>query len=189
MHRDEGEAGIGLATGAAIMAIAMAVASGTVRSLAMSEARTNFVVFFGGATIALAAVASSVRSPMPGRVSIFGVAWSIVVIALVFGLHRRGVAPSIAVDVALVVFAVAVGAAIGTRIEHVGHLLPAGFIAAAADVSSVASPEGLTHKILESDWSLSFLAVSFPTPNTPTFSPVLGVGDLLFVALVLGAVR
>lgn len=189
MERATREAIVGLTLGAALTAAALAIARGSVRHLELSDAKSSFVVFFGGATIAVAAVASSVRSPMPARVSLVGALASVAVIVATAIANRTGFVASIAVDVALVVGAVSIGALVGTRIEHAGHLLPAGFIGAAADVASIASPQGVTHQILESERSLSFAALSFPVPGTTAFAPVLGVGDLIFVALALGALR
>jgi hypothetical protein len=53
---------------------------------------------------------------------------------------------------------------------------------------SVVSPQGPTHALAENDRALSLLAISFPVPGTRAFAPALGVGDLVFLALVLSAV-
>jgi len=65
-------------------------------------------------------------------------------------------------------------------------LLPACVVAASADLVSLLSPEGPTHAIARSDRALSVLAVWFPVAGTHAVTPALGVGDLLFMALVFG---
>jgi hypothetical protein len=42
--------------------------------------------------------------------------------------------------------------------------------------------------VAESDRALSVLAIAFPVPGTSAVAPALGVGDLIFMALVFGAV-
>ena len=59
---------------------------------------------------------------------------------------------------------------------------------ACADATSVVSQFGPTHALAESDAALSIVAVGFPVPGTSSFAPALGVGDLVFVAIVFGAV-
>src|SRR3954467_8344009 len=89
-------------------------------------------------------------------------------------------------NAALLAFAWATGAPVGRRIEHAGHLLPATFVAAAADLASVASSWGPSKAIVANERALSLLAISAPVPGVLAAAPVLGVGDLIFVALVLG---
>jgi hypothetical protein len=74
-------------------------------------------------------------------------------------------------------------------VQHASHLFPACVVAASADVVSLLSPEGPSHAIARNERALSVLAMGFPVPGTSAFAPVLGIGDLLFVAFVLGVVR
>jgi hypothetical protein len=46
-----------------------------------------------------------------------------------------------------------------------------------------------SHAIAQSDRALSVLATWFPVPGSHALSPALGVGDLLFMGLVLGVAR
>ncbi len=89
-------------------------------------------------------------------------------------------------NVALVVLGHAAGDAIGTRIQHPGHVLPAMVVAAAADAASVLHPAGPTHAIAGSERALGALALAVPVPGTQGLSFVLGAGDLVFAALLLG---
>jgi hypothetical protein len=97
-------------------------------------------------------------------------------------------APHVFVNFTLVMIAHAVGGAIGSRVVHPGHILPASIVAAAADVLSLIHPEGPSHAIAESERALSLLAIHFPVPGVGVMAPVLGLGDLVFLALVLAVV-
>ena len=66
--------------------------------------------------------------------------------------------------------------------------MPACVVVACADATSVVSQFGPTHALAESEAALSIVAVGFPVPGTTSFAPALGVGDLVFIAIVFGAV-
>ena len=99
------------------------------------------------------------------------------------------VATVILVDGALVCLAWALGCSLGRRVQHASHLFPACVVAASADLVSLLSPEGPSHTIVENERALSVLAVWFPVPGGSALAPALGVGDLLFMALVFGVAR
>jgi hypothetical protein len=82
-----------------------------------------------------------------------------------------------------------VGALVGSRIEHAGHLLFVVVVSSLADTFSVAAPEGPSAQIASSAVALSYLAVSFPMLGTPDIAPLLGVGDLVFASLYVSASR
>ncbi len=92
-------------------------------------------------------------------------------------------------NTALVTLGWSLGATVGRRVQHASHLLPACFVAASADLTSLLSPEGPSHAIARSERALSVLATWFPVPGERALSPALGVGDLLFMGLVLGVAR
>jgi hypothetical protein len=96
--------------------------------------------------------------------------------------------PHIFVNFTLVMLAHAVGGAIGSRVVHPGHILPASIVASAADVLSLVHPEGPSHSIAASERALSLLAIHFPVPGVGVMAPVLGLGDLVFLSLVLAVV-
>ncbi|MES1178479.1 MAG: hypothetical protein ABUL62_29425 [Myxococcales bacterium] len=123
------------------------------------------------------AVALSIAAP--AAVALIALAW-------------RQPAPTITlllVDGALVALAWALGSSLGRRVQHASHLFPACVVAACADLVSLLSPEGPSHAIAASDRALSVLTVGFPVPGGDAISPALGVGDLLFIALVFGVAR
>lgn len=81
------------------------------------------------------------------------------------------------------------GGLIGDRVSHPGHVLPASAIAAAADCASVLSPEGVSNAIVQNDRALSVVALAAPVLGTEALMFVLGVGDLIIIALLLAVAR
>jgi hypothetical protein len=86
---------------------------------------------------------------------------------------------------ALVAAGYALGTLVGSRVAHPGHMLPAAIVASAADLASVLSPEGPSHAIASSETALSVAALAAPVPGTVAVTHVLGVGDLIMLALFL----
>ena len=109
--------------------------------------------------------------------------------ALAAALGHGAPAIAIVTSASLVCLGHVVGDAIGSRIQHPGHLLPACVVGGCADLISVAHPAGPTHAIVSSERALALAAISFPVPGTRSFAPALGIGDLLFVALIFAAAR
>jgi hypothetical protein len=146
------------------------------------------LTFGGGAgevIISLAVAAPAVLSPRLAA----GIALSAVTVWVeIWAVKAGSPLAAIVVNACLVAFASAIGGAIGRRIQHPGHLLPACVVAAAVDVYSVLDTSGPTHAIVQSETALSLLAIGFPVAGTSDVQPVLGAGDLLFLALVFGAV-
>jgi hypothetical protein len=85
----------------------------------------------------------------------------------------------------LLLVARGVGVGIGERIAHPGHVLPASVVAACADVASVLSPEGPTSAIVASERALSVFALAAPVLGTEAVTLLLGLGDLVFVSMVV----
>jgi hypothetical protein len=145
-------------------------------------------VAFAGATllpIVALAIAATAELQLAVAMGLAGVA-ALVLVGLAFVQHVP-ITAMVLVDGALVSLAWAVGSSIGRRVQHASHLLPACVVAASADLVSLLSPEGPSHAIAESDRALSVLATWFPVPGSHAIAPALGVGDLLFMALVFGA--
>jgi hypothetical protein len=152
----------------------------------VSETTAATLTFVFGAVVAVSGLAAGARVPLAGKAVILVDLCAVATLAVLALLRVRSPWMAPVVDGALLSFAWATGAAIGRRIEHAGHLLPATFVAAAADVASVASSWGPSKAIVASERALSLLAISAPVPGVLAAAPVLGVGDLVFVALVLG---
>ncbi len=175
----------GLAVPAVGAALALVAAPRLPVSLSVAEALT----FLGGAALGIVGVAAAARGAWKPRLAVVAAVVSVVVLASIAIVGVRSRWAIVAVDTALVAVATAIGASIGARVPKPGHLLPAAAVAAAADVVSVAASWGPSHAIASSERALAVLAVSFPVPGTDVVAPALGVGDLVFVALMLGAVR
>lgn len=92
----------------------------------------------------------------------------------------------VVVGSALLTLGHGIGHAVGSRIEHAGHLLPACVVAGCVDVASVLHPQGPTHAIVRSERAIELLVLSFPVLGTQAFAPSIGVGDVVFAALLLG---
>jgi hypothetical protein len=147
----------------------------------------NIIVFGGAASTTVAALAIAAASYPPSVWRFASIAVSAVVLGGFASAGVTSIAAGVAVDSALVVAAWATGTSIGRRIEHPGHLLPACVVVACADATSIVSQFGPTHAIAENERALSVVAFAFPVPGASTFAPALGVGDLVFIAIVLGA--
>ena len=176
------------ALGLALTPILVGTAAVLAPGFAMSDALANFVAFAGaaGTAVAALAVAASSYPRAAWRAGVLSIAVAALVLFAMIGVPSA--LAVIAVDTALVAAAWAIGTSIGRRIEHPGHLLPACVVVACADAASVVSQFGPTHAVAESERALSVVAIAYPVPGTAAVAPALGVGDLVFVALLLGAV-
>ncbi len=155
--------------------------------LAIGEGAAALVTFVGGASTGLAALAIAAPGKLSPRTTLTLAVGSAGALgaAAAMGVGSRWAL--VLVNAAIVTFAHAVGGAVGRRVAHPGHLLPACVVAAAADLASVLHPAGPSHAIASSDRALAVLTLGAAVPGTPHVAPALGAGDLLFLALVLGA--
>ncbi len=83
-----------------------------------------------------------------------------------------------------------VGAGLGRGVQEAAHLWPLVAVGVGADIWSVTTPSGFTNQVVvegEAPALLSFIVLSVPVPGIGV-QPVLGVGDVLFTGLLLGAV-
>ncbi len=171
---------VALALAPAIAALGSLVAP----SLHVSEAVADGLAFAGALATVVVPLALACRAKIPGRATLVLAAAGVATVAIAAISRPAAPIAVVLVDAGLVVAASAIGGAIGTRIAHPGHLLPACAVAAAADVASLA--EGPTRAIAESERALSILALGFAVPGTHFVAPAIGFGDALFLALVLG---
>jgi hypothetical protein len=173
--------------GLLVTPIAVGIAAFVLPRVHLGAEGASLVVFGGSASMSVIALAIAATS----RVALAPRLAAALVAAVALGAFAlAGVTSTLAavvVDTALVALAWAIGATIGAHIEHPGHLLPACVVVACADAASVASQWGPTHAIAESERALSVMAICFPVPGEASVAPALGVGDLVFMAIVLGA--
>lgn len=145
--------------------------------------------FVGAELLAAAALAPTAnpRRWLPVAVLLSG--------GVLFALH--GSAPStgaaIAVTLALLGGASVFGAAIGTRIEQPGHLLAVAVVSTLVDMWSVFDTAGVSarmaEQVSERPDQLAVFALPWPMLGTPSIAPIIGAGDIVFVALYVAALR
>ena len=149
----------------------------------------DLIAFVGATATSLVALVLLSRGLLPAKVRI---ALGVLAPAGVGLLALRWIPmlPSIVLIAAfLVAFAYVLGDLIGSHIEHPGHLLPACVVASIADVTSVLHPSGPSHAVISNERTLGLMTVSFPVLGSDAFAPTIGVGDLLFIALLMAAAR
>jgi hypothetical protein len=162
------------------------LAAALLRRVTLGDGATEALTYGAGTATAITALVATARAQTPGRVAVAIAACGVALAGASFVLRGWPLAAAALVNLGLVAVGHALGASIGHRVAHPGHLLPACAVAAAADVASVVHPAGPSHAVAESEAALSLVAVRFPVAGTGSFAPVLGVGDLVFVALLLG---
>lgn len=125
-------------------------------------------------------------------------AWSrnAVILALLFavglaaaGHQLEGAPGALLIGAALVAGGGWLGAGLGRGVQEAAHLWPLVVVGVGADIWSVTTPQGFTHQVVVEGAApavLSLIVVSVPIPGIG-LQPVLGVGDILFTGLLLGA--
>ncbi len=153
------------------------------------DARVGFVVAF--AMVAGAVIGCGATAPTFGKAQAPGLLLAIPVLALlaVYGGALPEIVSAAGVAALLLGAGSLVGALVGGRIEDAGHLLVVGGVTTLADLYSVFSPRGVTAQIVSNERLLSVLTVSWAMPGQDGMFPVLGVGDVVMVALYLSAAR
>lgn len=147
----------------------------------------GFVVIFAGLAAVLidGAFAAAQRRtwPVTGALAAAGV--GLVVLAPSLG-EAVG---ALVGGVGLVLAAFALGTRLGFEVQQPSYLWPLVVVALGADVWSVTTPEGVTRQVVEAgpDGVFGYIVLSLPVPGVG-LSPVLGVGDVVFTALLAGAV-
>ncbi|HYP89256.1 MAG TPA: hypothetical protein VEQ59_13910 [Polyangiaceae bacterium] len=175
---------VGLLCAPAVVTLALFAAP----LVALRPQLADLASFSGAASVALMSLVIAVPAKVPMRVALGAAVLTGAALGAlaVFQASLGAGATLVAVDTVLVVLAWALGGSLGKSVQHQAHLFPACVVAASADVVSLLSPEGPSHAVAASERALSVLAIWFPVPGTRESSPALGVGDLVFIAFVLG---
>ncbi len=144
----------------------------------------------GFACVVAGTLAAGAFAPAKARVVVPILLSAVAVLGLAFMLGARAGWPvALAVSIALLAAGPSLGALVGTRIEHAGHLLFVAFASALADVFSVTSPEGPSAAISKSDTALRIAAVAWPMLGSGQVEAFLGAGDLVFTGLYIASAR
>lgn len=175
--------------GLAFVPVIVSLAAIAAPRVHLSPGWTDVTAFAGATGTCLIALVLLSQGELPKAARLaLGIVAPLAVLAVALSGGARPV-HAILIAASLTAFGHVLGNFIGISIEHPGHLLPACVVASAADLVSVLHPSGPSHAVLASERALSWMAVSFPVPGTPHLAPAIGVGDLLFIALLLGAAR
>ncbi len=147
----------------------------------------------GFAAVSSMSIASGATvGPQPPRMLALWVPVSMVLVGLAWASLPASTGPwgivgSAAVILALLASGSISGGVLGARITHPGHLSVVAVVSSLADLWSVLGPSGPTAAIVTSAPLLSVLALPFPMLGTSDIEPLLGLGDIVFVALYLTA--
>lgn len=138
------------------------------------------------ALVSLAITGVAVLTPTPRWQQLAGLA--LPVLLLVGVVLARPALPlpvdACAINLALLVFGSLVGAAVGGRVDHAGHLVLLAWVASVVDVGSVFAPEGPTAQIIASpEVALPLVTLSWPIFGTSSIEPLIGLGDVTIAAL------
>lgn len=133
-------------------------------------------------------LAVSATAPDLGRGALVVAGLGAATLAALAG-HAPSAPIAAGVALALLVTGTSVGAAIGSRIEKAGHLLPVALVSSLADLVSVLTPGAPSDVVADTPALLSVLAVGWPMPGTADVPAILGVGDVVFLALYAAAAR
>jgi hypothetical protein len=167
----------------------VAIAAYALPHVQVSASLANVSAFAGATLFPIIGLSLAAMTEVRLSFALAGAAFAAALLAALVIKQPSPIGTVLLVDSALVYLSWALGCSLGRRVQHAGHLYPACVVAASADLVSVLSPEGPSHAIAESDRALSVLAVWFPVPGSSALAPALGVGDLLFMALVFGVAR
>jgi hypothetical protein len=144
--------------------------------------------------VATSVVASALATPTLPRAALAGALAAVVllVVANVLGLTRGSNPMGAAlVTLALLLGGTCIGAVVGGRIEHPGHLLVVALVFTIADSFSVLHEAGPSAAIVASETMLPLVALPWPQLGAEelTIAPILGVGDVVAAALFAGVAR
>ena len=110
-------------------------------------------------------------------------------VAIACGSQIEGGLSALLIGAGLILAASSIGARLGHEVLEASYLWPLVIVALGADIWSVTSPEGVTRQIIGDGLppGVSMIILTLPVPGLG-LSPVLGIGDVLFSGLLLGAV-
>lgn len=100
----------------------------------------------------------------------------------------RGAAAA-TVTVGLLSVGTLAGAVVGHAIDRAGHLVVVAVVSSLVDVFSVLHPRGPTAQLVQVETAVNVLILPWPILGTARIEPILGVGDIAFAAIYLGAAK
>jgi len=148
----------------------------------------------GFTAVASSVIATALATPRLTRAALPAVlvAVALLVLVHVLGLARgANVIGAALVTIALLLGGSCIGAVVGGRIEHPGHLLVVAVVFTIADSFSVFHEAGPTAAIVASETMLPLVALPWPQLGAAelTIAPILGVGDVVAAALFVAVAK
>lgn len=118
-----------------------------------------------------------------------GVMTALGLAAVAGGAALEGAPSALLIGAGLIFAASAIGARLGHEVDEASYIWPLVIVALGADIWSVTTPEGVTRQMVGDGLppGVPLIILTLPVPGLG-LSPVLGIGDLLFSGLMLGAV-
>jgi hypothetical protein len=144
---------------------------------------------FGFSCVVACAIAASASVPSQRRWLLLGASCGLGALIAIARSGATGPLAAVGVLVTLSMLGSAVGALVGSRIQHPGHLLFVALVSGLADILSVTQPGGVSRAIAEQPQALALLALPWPMLGTHETPPFLGVGDVIFTSLYWSASR
>ena len=160
--------------------------------LAMYSSAAPLVAYlFAFSCVVACTLGTASRVPASARTCLLGASIGLVLlVGAAFGRSRVGLSVSASVVlVGLLLIGTGLGALVGRRIQHPGHLLFVAVVSSLADLWSVTQPGGISKAIAEEPLALSLAALPWPMLGSDELAPLLGVGDVVFTSLYLAATR
>ena len=175
-----------------VVAAAMLVASYSGAPILRARPLTAFAIGF--ATIAVLVIWSGATVPFFSRKA--GVALLLPIGGLVaigaWGPAGYGIAGATGVLISLLAGGSMLGAIVGSRIAHPGHILVVASVSTLADLYSVFHRAGLSAVVVENERALSLLAIPWAMASGSgrvDLQPVLGIGDVIMISVYLVVAR
>jgi hypothetical protein len=150
-------------------------------------ARAAFVLAFSWVAAEALGSAWLARRTSPRRLGVTLALALLALLALAVTSGAPSLGATVLVCVALLAAGSSVGALVGGRIQHAGHLGVVAIVSSLADVVSVFHEAGPTAQVAQSAPVLSLLALSAPMIGTADVPPLLGVGDVVMASLYASA--
>jgi hypothetical protein len=175
---------------AAALALSGSTFCATVRLAVHSTAAplTAYLVAF--ACVVACVLLVAVNTPTKPRTCVAGCLVASALLILAQRIDAAGeVARAVCVLISLLLLGCGVGMLVGVRIKEPGHVLFVAIVSGVADTWSVTQPGGISKALAEEPAALSLLALPWPLLGTHDIAPLLGIGDIVFTALYVGATR
>lgn len=175
-----------------VVAAAMLVASYSGAPILADRPLTMFAIgFFTIAVLVIWAGATVPFFPRKAGVALLLPIGGLIAIGA-WGEAGYGIAGGTGVLISLLAGGSMLGAIVGARIAHPGHILVVASVSTLADLYSVFHRAGLSAVVVENERALSLLAIPWALASRDgrvDLQPVLGIGDVIMISVYLVVAR